>query len=1160
MAETTSAPNSENVLDSSGVFPSRYQLEEIELLQSIDESLKRLVSSDGRFASQSAARDSADNFKRSERNSTSGGFYKKKLENERSKSKGPKSFSEGLESALMDALGVSNIKDQLGKSLSNFAKSLGTDVEGLPGLVGKELGQIAIKGIRSTKAGGSLFKWVDGKVGGVQDAINKSMGAFNRDTPGSGTPSGKSNSSANRANKVAEDLGEDIKDVASSKVKDAVTSSFKDDIGSIVNNLFGDLAGGEGIGSGIAKTIIGKFGGAAVGSDAATGALSAAAPEVAGVVSGTAEVATGSAAAGGALSGLAAMIGPLLPVLAEAVPVLIAIEAVTELLKPILQSLAVVFGVLSSAADKEAKMREERLENEKQRRKDDIETIVRRPFEILQDAAQELYDAWDSNIRLINGTQGYTKDQLFDLMSAYSKRLQQEGLEATVSSADITSNLAKVLQSNLQGDAAVEFAYLATKLESAIPTQDFFSMSSTWGSIAAQQIQQGKSSAEAYSYANQQLETFASEVLYASRVLTGGFTSGLQNASDLFASANKIAQTSRIGDPAQIAAVLTGVSAITGAVSPDLASSLVDAVVSAATGGNASNLVALRSMAGINASNTEFLQALARDPQGIFADMFEGLARMQHTSDNAYMEVAEGLSSIFGLSMDTFARVDFDQLANSIRNMDLSTASLNENLAHLASGETTTDAQTQKIQQINKYMIDEGLSYMMDNEVARMIQQHMWEEQIANEIMDHTFAIEFADSTDALFKSVLDALDNIISLINPLKLIGKVVNMFATMGEAQAHEADIRQILELGKVGPGNAQSLYQLTTRGVDLNLTPDLVTLMGGLSTYGVIDGYRSGFNEFANFFSGANLAMHSKEILGGLGAVAQSGVSNLVGGFSSRGNAYTWGNISKSAASALYGTGTPMGSLLSGGSANVVSGATTNTAAIQQALNRLTEEDYILQNIQDKRTYEDWVGSASKFGIKNLDEALQAVGSDESELRSLYQQYTTQAGNQEAERKAQLEEDHWNKNIENLPELPKQTELLQMIYDGMFDGDESMISRVKSILGVNTSFWGDFIKYFAQHYTYVNGFNNDSVTGSYSSTISAIAKGEREESVFAFADALINNVKNLDDPTLQTNVLLSQILLVVQAIMQQNNTVGELTIPDALAAMATGQFTSA
>ncbi|MCU6720651.1 hypothetical protein OCV67_12045 [Porcipelethomonas ammoniilytica] len=47
---------------------------------------------------------------------------------------------------------------------------------------------------------------------------------------------------------------------------------------------------------------------------------------------------------------------------------------------------------------------------------------------------------------------------------------------------------------------------------------------------------------------------------------------------------------------------------------------MTDAIYKAATGGNSSKIVVLRSLAGINASNTEFLKQLANDPQKVFAN------------------------------------------------------------------------------------------------------------------------------------------------------------------------------------------------------------------------------------------------------------------------------------------------------------------------------------------------------------------------------------------------------------------------------------------------------------------------------------------------------------------------------------------------------------
>ena len=68
--------------------------------------------------------------------------------------------------------------------------------------------------------------------------------------------------------------------------------------------------------------------------------------------------------------------------------------------------------------------------------------------------------------------------------------------------------------------------------------------------------------------------------------------------------------------------------------------------------------------------------------------------------------------------------------------MKTNTHTLDENVKLLQSGESTSNADMQRIQEINKYMLDEGLSYVLDNEVARSIQENMWAEQRAQKIME----------------------------------------------------------------------------------------------------------------------------------------------------------------------------------------------------------------------------------------------------------------------------------------------------------------------------------------------------------------------------------------------------------------------------------------
>ena len=142
--------------------------------------------------------------------------------------------------------------------------------------------------------------------------------------------------------------------------------------------------------------------------------------------------------------------------------------------------------------------------------------------------------------------------------------------------------------------------------------------------------------------------------------------------------------------------------------------------------------------------------------------MFSNLAKMQNMSNDAFMEVAEGLSSVFGISMDAFARVDFNQLAAAINNYSSGSDSLAENIKLMMSGETTTTAEQLKYQQINQMILDEGLSYVLDSEAGRAVQEHLWQEQQTRQITEATYAVDLQGSALGFLESIVNALDKVL--------------------------------------------------------------------------------------------------------------------------------------------------------------------------------------------------------------------------------------------------------------------------------------------------------------------------------------------------------------------------------------------------------------
>lgn len=1113
---------------------------ELEQLKHIAQVLEDMLK-ESRSTSQQSVKDrmqSRDDFRSKQTKESS--YKNSSSKSGKDGNKSGKFFDE-LENAfwkqMKDGFIGSDFDDRVKAIMEQFASDIGVSVQDIPKSLGEELGKKATDAIKNN----SFIKDQMDKVNSqMQQAADAFKSAYSKETGSdwskysesmkrsqearaSRTQSGTTFESSSSTSGFRDDLKNQAKEAAADKLKDKAADSVKDFI-SGAGSKVDDVASAAGMASKAGSAAANAAGagkvlsGLGAGAKAALGPLSALGPQ--------------------ALAASAALFA--IDAASEAV-----VKVLTWTFAPALESAAKFGKTLGNTFDRANDESERNLRLANERFQADVESIIREPFEILKDAAQEVYDAWDKNVRLINGTQGYTKSDLQDLLASFSQRLRDEGLSSVVSSVDITESLAKVLESGLSGKAAEEFAYQATVLGAAIPNQDFYNYASTYASIVANATQAGMDQAYALEYANEQLQAFASNVLYSSRVLSNGVTTGLQDAQKLFEQSTQIAQAAGTNNSAQISSVLTAVSSYVGGVAPDLASSLTDAIYKAATGGNSSEIVALRSLAGINASNTEFLRQLAQDPQAVFSELFKNLGDMQKMSEDNYMEVAEGLSSIFGVSMDAFARIDFNQLATAISNMNTSNASLEENLKLLASGETTTNQEQLRMQQINKYLIDEGLSYVMDNEVARSIQEHMWDEQIKRELIDATYAVELKGSALEFLEGIRHTIDNIMTILNPFKLAGKLVDVVKTADDAKELTADIAGVLEAGKVGEGNQAELMNLITRNRDLNLTPDIITLLGGKSQYNSPDAFLDAAGALTSLSSGLG-SLADPDVFYGL---KQSAFDAIKTGMNqskveSPSSVYSWGaSVGKSIATYLSSS-VPSGTAVGSSMGNVAQSSSDAAKARNKAnIDRMLDEDYMQRYIEDG-TYEEWKATAKNFGIADFEKALEDAGYTEEAVKARFQSgEANEAARKQAER-YQREELFWDNTEAYLVELNEHA--LEMI-----DLQTYANEMLDTIYAKETEFYDAWVDYFVKHTAYSASYDHIDV-----SRVQREEVGKSSDAVYALAEALTKNSVDLLDPTIQTNALLSQILLVVNAIMQQNNKAGSGTsLPDALEALATG-----
>ena len=128
-----------------------------------------------------------------------------------------------------------------------------------------------------------------------------------------------------------------------------------------------------------------------------------------------------------------------------------------------------------------------------------------------------------------------------------------------------------------------------------------------------------------------------------------------------------------------------------------------------------------------------------------------------------------------------------------------------------------------------------------------------------------------------------------------------------------------------------------------------------------------------------------------------------------------------------------------------------------------------------------------------------------------------------------------------------LRRHTDLTKTISDW----STSILTELKRNTGKLTEFYNQWVDYYVNHTAY----SRDTLNAY---DVAAIRNAERAESgdaVLALAEALTSNAVDLKDPAVQTNVLLSKILLVAEAIMQQNNDTSTVSLPTALASLGLG-----
>jgi len=665
------------------------------------------------------------------------------------------------------------------------------------------------------------------------------------------------------------------------------------------------------------------------------------------------------------------------------------------------QSVSNIMSGFSRGAEKEMRKQYKALAD--QRLAADVKAIIEKPFQIMEEAAQAVKSVWEGNLREVGQAQGYTKDAMLDMMSKMSARLEKDGLSRILDATELTSNLAGVISSGLTGVVAEEFTYLATVLK-ATTGEDFFQYADTFGSIVAQELTKGRSQSEAIATASASLQSTAGMFMAAGRELTQGIGTGLKDMKSILDSANQIARNARVSDNTEILEALTKVSAVAGAIDSRLSTGLIEAITQATSGSNDAAIVAFRALAGQGAEATEFLRSFSQDPSRLLGTIFDELAQRQRIAPDAYMTVADQLAPVFNIPPDAFSGIDFSMMGEAMRGGLNGDRTFQQSLDLLKSGETTINSAQARMAEINKQIADDGLGWLIDNDVAMMMYKNQLDEQRQRDAQAATWAVEIKGETNNLLQSLKEGVSSILKFLNPL---GSIVAFFKKANEVSKVDKNREAVLKAGVVGnPANFMYANIMTAgKALDLKISQDYASMISD----GAIRGSR---------INAPNMQRGSDRLFNSYGATSWNNlrqaltptiVSAVGTGFGR--SMYDWKNVLGG------GSGLRAASGHSGGANKNPN--LTNLSASEDATERAAQRaEKVLEQVEKDAkkfvgTYEEFTAQQKQLG-RNIEQLSKQAGQSEQAIVDAFNEGQVEQGAAMNAVRLQTEERWWKEML--------------------------------------------------------------------------------------------------------------------------------------------------
>lgn len=421
----------------------------------------------------------------------------------------------------------------------------------------------------------------------------------------------------------------------------------------------------------------------------------------------------------------------------------------------------------------------------------DVKDMSTYALDIYQTSADKIYSAWDKNLGQVSATMGYTKEAINTLQDQVAQRLQAEGYSTSINAADFLDELSRVLNANLNDTLAEAFATQSLILEKAVPEIDLTSMAAEFGAIYTGAQREGK---DAESVMIEAMNQVAGAVKAIEETTDGNnqfirqVPAYLQQAQTIVARAG--------GSVDNVAALTTQMMAAEGplaALAPQL-SGFTGELINILTQQNDSTAVALRAImhdinSEIGISATDFMTSFMEDTQGTLVTAFEAIDQFieRNESPAARQEFLTAMESIFGISGDKLAQLDFGYLSEQLAqtNASMNTSALLEAEALVQSGETTTLEEQLVANTSNMLLAQNSIRDTLDNAIMRKLEKNEIQMERSIRMSMQTQVVNFAEETMSFFTKLKDIM---VDLLDPLGIF-KMANSAISIATETAMEA-----------------------------------------------------------------------------------------------------------------------------------------------------------------------------------------------------------------------------------------------------------------------------------------------------------------------------------------------------------------------------------